>query len=81
MSPYYEKEQIILCITGKDVLKIQCYDEDYLKSADYIGEAICELDSVVKEPNKTFDYRIELKDGKKSSGTVDFSLIYTLIGH
>lgn len=81
LSPYYEKQQLMLCITGKDVLKISCFDEDYLKSADFIGETTLDLSEIIKVPNTTIDYKLGLKDGKKSSGTVDFSLIYSLIGH
>jgi Ca2+-dependent lipid-binding protein len=80
LSPYYQNQNLKLCMNDQDSLTIECRDEDLLKS-DFIGTATYDLGDLVKASGKGQFVRIKLFDKKKEVGTVDLTLRYDVFDH
>eukprot|EP01080_Neovahlkampfia_damariscottae_P003878 gene3878-7092_t len=80
-SPYYEKEELMICMNSKDdPLYISCFDKVTFKDR-LVGTAVTLVDDCFENPGSIKDYSLNLIDQKKITGTVEFSTSFELFKH
>lgn len=80
-SPYFEKEELMVCMNSKeDPLLICCFDKVTFKDR-LIGTAVTLVDECFDLPGMIKEYSLNLIDQKKITGTVEFSTSFELFKH
>jgi Ca2+-dependent lipid-binding protein len=62
LNPYYKKEELILCVTGKEDLTITCWDED-LKSYgkdEYMCSSTINIENIINNSDSNIYQRVNL---------------------